>query len=314
LTSSMELLLANLFLQSSTSAHFERLKEDDHANYASPAYCRGNGQMGDRDGPYPIREVRRSPDDTARPAPTDPAGLCASVTAAGYAALIHALQDDADLREVKAKEVAAAVAAERGIGIALEPSAANGAKASFQAIAGDEDEVIRSCAAVNDLTIFPRISGKPGEALPALPLLKSALEYSGRPVLVVTDDLPKDVGTIVAIAWNGSTEGARAVTAALPILSRAAEVIVLTVATGKTKGEEGERLQKYLACHDVKSRVERLDQDASVGEELISGAVRLGTGLIVTGAYTHSRLRQTLFGGVTHHLLENCRLPMLMAH
>jgi nucleotide-binding universal stress UspA family protein len=30
------------------------------------------------------------------------------------------------------------------------------------------------------------------------------------------------------------------------------------------------------------------------------------------GAYSHSRLRQLILGGVTRHVLENARLPVLM--
>jgi nucleotide-binding universal stress UspA family protein len=32
------------------------------------------------------------------------------------------------------------------------------------------------------------------------------------------------------------------------------------------------------------------------------------------GAYTHSRLRQALLGGVTRHVLAHATLPVLMEH
>jgi nucleotide-binding universal stress UspA family protein len=32
------------------------------------------------------------------------------------------------------------------------------------------------------------------------------------------------------------------------------------------------------------------------------------------GAYTHSRLRQMIFGGATKHLLAASTIPVLMAH
>jgi nucleotide-binding universal stress UspA family protein len=32
------------------------------------------------------------------------------------------------------------------------------------------------------------------------------------------------------------------------------------------------------------------------------------------GAYTHSRLRETVLGGVTHDVLYNLDRPVLMAH
>lgn len=236
-----------------------------------------------------------------------------SVTSAGYAAMTYSLNNYAEARESALRQKLMAAAAERGISIALKGEARPDAQASFAIGRGEDDEVIRRFAAVNDVILFPRASSR-DESLEAPSLLKSALEYSGRPILVVTEKLPDAFGTVIAIAWNGSTEGARAVTAALPILSRADEVIIFTAATGKTKADEGERLRKYLAHHGVRSRAERLEQESSVGQELISAACRSAASMLVSGGYTHSRMRQTLFGGVTHHLLENCTLPLLLAH
>lgn len=236
-----------------------------------------------------------------------------SVTAAGYAAMMNALATDAELRESSLRQLLAAAAAEHGVKIALKAGASQDAQASFEVGLGDDDDVLRRFAAVNDVILFPRIS-RPGESLEAPSLLKTALQYSGRPIIVTTDDPPKEFGTVVAIAWNGSSEGARAVTAALPILRRAEDVVILTVATGKTKVNEGATLQKYLSHHGVKSRKECLDEEEHVGQELITGANRAGASLLVSGGYTHSRMRQTLFGGVTHHLLDNCTVPLLLAH
>jgi nucleotide-binding universal stress UspA family protein len=39
-----------------------------------------------------------------------------------------------------------------------------------------------------------------------------------------------------------------------------------------------------------------------------------GADLLVMGAYTHSRLRELVFGGVTAHVLRACRIPTLLAH
>jgi nucleotide-binding universal stress UspA family protein len=35
---------------------------------------------------------------------------------------------------------------------------------------------------------------------------------------------------------------------------------------------------------------------------------------LVQGAYGHSRLRQTIFGGVTRGLLTDAPVPLLLAH
>ena len=36
--------------------------------------------------------------------------------------------------------------------------------------------------------------------------------------------------------------------------------------------------------------------------------------LMVMGAYGHSRLREMLLGGVTHELLHECPVPLIIAH
>jgi nucleotide-binding universal stress UspA family protein len=47
---------------------------------------------------------------------------------------------------------------------------------------------------------------------------------------------------------------------------------------------------------------------------ILAEAANLGAGLLVKGAYTHSRLRQMIFGGATSHILAAAELPVLMAH
>ena len=43
-------------------------------------------------------------------------------------------------------------------------------------------------------------------------------------------------------------------------------------------------------------------------------AKELGAELIVMGAYGHSRLRETILGGMTHDMLLETTRPLLMSH
>lgn len=49
-------------------------------------------------------------------------------------------------------------------------------------------------------------------------------------------------------------------------------------------------------------------------EALTRVADEMDAALVVMGAFGHSRLRQTLFGGVTRYMLENSRFPLLLGH
>ena len=46
----------------------------------------------------------------------------------------------------------------------------------------------------------------------------------------------------------------------------------------------------------------------------MSHAADLDANLIVMGAYGHSRLRETILGGVTRHLLHHMTVPVFMSH
>jgi nucleotide-binding universal stress UspA family protein len=46
----------------------------------------------------------------------------------------------------------------------------------------------------------------------------------------------------------------------------------------------------------------------------LAEAKAFGCDLLIKGAYTQSRLRQMIFGGVTSHVLAHADMPVLLAH
>jgi len=50
----------------------------------------------------------------------------------------------------------------------------------------------------------------------------------------------------------------------------------------------------------------------SVGAGLLAAARDFGCDMLAMGAYSHSRLRQLILGGVTRHVLEHGSLPIMM--
>ena len=110
-------------------------------------------------------------------------------------------------------------------------------------------------------------------------------------------------------------EAARALSAALPILARChGEVILLSV--GEREGPEKlGPVVEYLAMHGIAAQGIRLaDQPHGTGALLLEEATRRGAGLLVMGAYTHTRWRESILGGVTDHILRHAALPVLFAH
>ena len=85
--------------------------------------------------------------------------------------------------------------------------------------------------------------------------LESALFESGRPMLLCPPSPPEHIGTNVLIAWNGSTEQARTVALAMPLLERAERVTVLTVTGGTgVPGPSAEQMIRYLQRNERSGR------------------------------------------------------------
>ncbi len=154
------------------------------------------------------------------------------------------------------------------------------------------------------------------------------LLHSGRPVLIVPYApplpllAPPAAARNVLISWNASKEASRAVSAALPLLQRAEHVHVAIFDAQVHAAEHGEQpgaeLLQYLARHGVQAKVHLLDgggvRRGDIGEALLSQAADLSVDLLVMGAYGHSRLRETILGGVTRTVLQSMTIPVLMAH
>jgi nucleotide-binding universal stress UspA family protein len=146
--------------------------------------------------------------------------------------------------------------------------------------------------------------------------LESGMFESGRPVLICPPAPARQIGANVLIHWNCSTEQARATALALPLLTKAERVTVLTVTGGAdVPGPSADQALVYLQRNGVAAVPMSADLGGrATGEVVLSTAASLGCDLLIKGAYTQSRLRQMIFGGTTQHILEHAALPVLLAH
>jgi nucleotide-binding universal stress UspA family protein len=162
------------------------------------------------------------------------------------------------------------------------------------------------------------VLGRPGRDPkgPRMSTLEAALFESGRPVLIAPPSPRPDIGRNVLIAWNCSTEQARTIAFAMPILRRANRVVVLTVEGGAAvPGPTGQQLCHYLQLSGVPAKPLTVGLGGRLtGEAVLAHANALGCDLLIKGAYTQSRMRQFIFGGTTRCILNNASLPVFMAH
>ncbi len=178
---------------------------------------------------------------------------------------------------------------------------------------GPSDDYVGHRGRLFDLVVVGR--PMPGATTPTMHTLEAALFESGRPILIAPPKAPSVIGETVIIAWNGSTETARTIAFALPFLKQASSVIVLTVTDFLVPGPSGEDVARHLGYHDIEATAIFADRaNRTPGEAMLDEAMARGADLMIKGAYTHSRLRQMIFGGATNHILSNTELPVFMAH
>ncbi len=188
------------------------------------------------------------------------------------------------------------------------------ATASFAIAGGREDETIAHRARLSDLTVVrhPEALSDAG-GMSSSDALHTVLFDSGRPVLISPPTPPPSIGTRICVAWSGTAEAAAALHAVLPWLMRADAVRLLVAPEYYRNGPREAEVLDYLTIYDVRPDVavfRPLDRD--VGAGLLTAARDWRADLLAMGAYSHSRLRQLILGGVTRHVLEHADLPVLM--
>lgn len=152
--------------------------------------------------------------------------------------------------------------------------------------------------------------------------IDGCLFRSARPILFTPRSNGAEISLkprTVLFAWDCSLEAALAARAATDIMVGASAVHVtlvdpraLETSSGRAPGAD---IAAYLARHGVNLIVDRLSSmGRPVADVLKLHAGNIGADMIIMGAYSHSRLRERLFGGVTQSMIEQCDVPVLMVH
>jgi nucleotide-binding universal stress UspA family protein len=185
------------------------------------------------------------------------------------------------------------------------------ASAEFIVITGREDDRVAQQARLADVTVVPHPDASVDVS--SSDALHAVLFDSGRPVLISPTTAPASLGDRVCLAWSGTAESAAAARYAIPWMQRATEVTILNSKEYQRRGPSAVELADYLALHGVQARHAGFGViDREVGAGMLAAAHAAGADMLVMGAYSSSRLRQLILGGVTRYVLENSDLPVLM--
>lgn len=223
---------------------------------------------------------------------------------------------DAGLGVFPVTELLAAIEAQRAAVKAkvVARLAAEGVAWDYRNCDGDAGERLVEAARLADIVVLSAGIIGGGAGIRA-DLAGDVAVHAPAPVLLVPSvGHGLNVTGPALVAWNGSQEAALALRAALPMLRLASRVEILTVAEAGT-GFAGVAAAEWLSRHDIHAElIEREPLAAGIDATIRAVAAERGAAWLVLGAYGHSRLRETLFGGVTRNLLAAPSLPLVMAH
>jgi nucleotide-binding universal stress UspA family protein len=237
--------------------------------------------------------------------------------------LVQNLVDAAAEMNVAATKAArtglAAAARTAGVDITDHPRKADAVTCSFAEMEGFFAGSVAKAARLSDLVVFGPIATAYGPDLNEC--FVEILTRTDKPVLLSANG-GKKLTRSIAVAWDGGSSACHAITGAMPFLKRAEAVTILHVGEPLKDWESGfstrsnlGELKEYLSLHGITPAVQNFERGAkSTGEALLDAALSIGAELLVMGGYGHSRLRETIFGGVTAHIRWHAELPVLMVH
>lgn len=146
-------------------------------------------------------------------------------------------------------------------------------------------------------------------------LVTSVLLDSGRPVLLVPEGGLESLDGTVLVGWNGSVEAAQALAVGLPFLARSRAARVVTIGAPPTRGPDAGDAAALLLRHGVEAETVTIPEPKTdAGRALLEAARRAKASMLIVGAYSRSRWRELVLGGVTRHLIEHTDLPVLLVH
>jgi nucleotide-binding universal stress UspA family protein len=165
---------------------------------------------------------------------------------------------------------------------------------------------------LSDLVVL----GAPGSRLsPTSWMVEETLFTLRRTALIVPPGTTTVDFSRPLLAWNGSPEAANALRQAMVLFPADARVTVLHIGDTKTGRIPAVSAAEYLKWHCFKAEIAWLgDRPQATAQIILEEAGRSAATCLVLGAYSHSRARELLLGGVTDSMLRAPKLPMIMAH
>lgn len=227
--------------------------------------------------------------------------------------LVDSAEEMARAASKSARTSLATVAAEQGVAIVVGPQKAQTATASYREVVGHLPGCLWDAAMLSDVVVFPPIADSDvPEIHDAFIRILTGIQ---RPVLLSPELKPGHIGRNVAVGWDGRGAAAHALVSALPFLEKAQTVDILSVRHAPSKDHGIDDCRGYLTLHGIDCAERNIEPGGRpIAEVLVDTAINCDCDLLVVGGYGHSRMRESIFGGVTASIVSHPRLPILMVH
>jgi nucleotide-binding universal stress UspA family protein len=227
--------------------------------------------------------------------------------------VVNATKDAGDEAARRIDAAIDAVCASASVERVQRPARGANVTVSLREVQGNFGDQLTAAARISDLVVFGPIRDNDQTGLAEA--FVQVLVETDRPVLRATDETPRFFARRIAIGWDGKTAAAQAVSAAIPYLAKADSVEILSVQRPPIKPEAAEGLKEYLSLHGVRSTERLIDPgNKRIGEALLTAAQAGNADLLVVGGYGRGRLRESLIGGVTRHVIAHAGLAVFMVH
>jgi nucleotide-binding universal stress UspA family protein len=189
-------------------------------------------------------------------------------------------------------------------------------RATWHVAEGYLPEALAEIGAWHDVLVLDRDDGETWGSAPDVATLVLASEL---PCIAVPKGHRDAAFERIVIGWNGAPEAVRAVHAALPLLARAKEVVLLRGeprnSTLDISWKPPFEVDEHLRNHGIAFATRELGaDDERAGDALLAAARTIGADLLVMGAYGRSRFSEWALGGATRQVLNNAHLPVFMRH
>ena len=209
-----------------------------------------------------------------------------------------------------AKQLFRNVVEDEGFTVRKQPRLAEALGAQWLEKVGSPEKIMAIVGPLADLTVLsrPKANGHLAKAF-----LLASLMQSSRPVLVMPPKQTRAPGKRIAIAWNQSMEVSRVVTDSIDMLREADQVNIIVSGPENRLGPKASQLKNYLLQWGIKSKQIKTP-GKSTETEVLQVYRDTKSDLLMMGAYSRSRFREMVFGGMTEHMLWRANIPVLLQH